>query len=518
MYRGFLFVLVSFAQLIAVFSAAKESFNLVSSDGAIQSATRVGNFLSSKVGSTDVRVVGVLDCNDQGCAVLNRVFGTDLEAMKDGGINLGVSRGGEASAAAVLYGSFQEMFSDKFCGSKAADFFAATCNTVCVMLPGGEDALDAFANYDQVVRRVIARAGENAGERLSLILAISGDVGEELEAILTSKVASIFAETVESKSFSSLDDLLEVTIVASGDAVTRSLSENSQTVAAMPEQFVDKWVDVASRIPKAILSASERESLYLVEDAYSSGIAQSEAVMNQWRSRVNEGKIVENFGKRVEALNEDVKKSFFAKTLGSRVVRDRADRAALLTMNIKSTAETLMKQQVTYLQASTTENLKRALVNVMRNGGDTDAEEKAVRVATYDFRTKIGQLESESLGLDAKIAIGEMSSMLQKTMKDYPESNLARLESLRQMDKKAKKPRKKKARAVNIGLNLVGMLRPPGYGNLQGFAGYSTSAFGLPLDLLLGVQNDGDSPEVMGDDREHPILRLQPKVHFDIDV
>jgi hypothetical protein len=41
---------------------------------------------------------------------------------------------------------------------------------------------------------------------------------------------------------------------------------------------------------------------------------------------------------------------------------------------------------------------------------------------------------------------------------------------------------------------------------------------GLPLDLLLGVQNDGDSPEVMGEDREYPILRMQPKVHFDLDL
>lgn len=48
----------------------------------------------------------------------------------------------------------------------------------------------------------------------------------------------------------------------------------------------------------------------------------------------------------------------------------------------------------------------------------------------------------------------------------------------------------------NIALNLVGMLRPPGLGNLQGFVGYATSLLGLPLDLMLGVHNDGESPEV----------------------
>eukprot|EP01035_Chromulina_nebulosa_P018117 gene18117-23771_t len=62
------------------------------------------------------------------------------------------------------------------------------------------------------------------------------------------------------------------------------------------------------------------------------------------------------------------------------------------------------------------------------------------------------------------------------------------------------------------------MFRPPGYGNLQGYANYATSLAGLPFDLLFGVQNDGESPEIIGEDREFPILRLQPKINFDIDL
>jgi hypothetical protein len=56
--------------------------------------------------------------------------------------------------------------------------------------------------------------------------------------------------------------------------------------------------------------------------------------------------------------------------------------------------------------------------------------------------------------------------------------------------------RKGLAKALGVSLSLVGMLRPPGFGNLQGFVGYATSLLGLPLDLMVGVQNDGDSPEV----------------------
>ena len=70
---------------------------------------------------------------------------------------------------------------------------------------------------------------------------------------------------------------------------------------------------------------------------------------------------------------------------------------------------------------------------------------------------------------------------------------------MRSMDKLVKKPKKKKGkRAINFVLSLVGMLRPPGYGNLQGFVGYSgLSMFGVPVETLLGVQNDGDAPEVI---------------------
>jgi hypothetical protein len=59
-----------------------------------------------------------------------------------------------------------------------------------------------------------------------------------------------------------------------------------------------------------------------------------------------------------------------------------------------------------------------------------------------------------------------------------------------------------------VSLSLVGMLRPPGFGNLQGFVGYATSLLGLPLDLLLGVQNDGDSPEVSKCGRNDAVLSL----------
>ena len=94
-------------------------------------------------------------------------------------------------------------------------------------------------------------------------------------------------------------------------------------------------------------------------------------------------------------------------------------------------------------------------------------------------------------------------SILQLLASDFPETAAARLEEVRKVEKSTKRPPKTKGqKIVNIGLNLVGMLRPPGFGNLQGFFGYSTGFLGLPLELLLGVQNDGDTPEVRERERE----------------
>ena len=96
-------------------------------------------------------------------------------------------------------------------------------------------------------------------------------------------------------------------------------------------------------------------------------------------------------------------------------------------------------------------------------------------------------------------------SILQLLASDFPETAAARLEEVRKVEKSTKRPPKTKGqKIVNIGLNLVGMLRPPGFGNLQGFFGYSTGFLGLPLELLLGVQNDGDTPEVR--ERERDVL------------
>lgn len=222
-------------------------------------------------------------------------------------------------------------------------------------------------------------------------------------------------------------------------------------------------------------------------------------MVSQWQSRVGDGKLVGKFGDRVQQLLESVRKSYNARTVGTLTVRDRADRARQLDLYLATAASELFRQQLENLQASTTSKFRKALVKLAASPGGLQQEEEQqeLRKALFDLLTATSDLEVESLGLSGAALQTQVSTALQTLVTEFPETAAARLEEIRKIEKNTKKPPKRKGqRAVNIGLNLVGMLRPPGFGNLQGFMGYSTGFMGLPLELLLGVQNDGDSPEV----------------------
>ena len=261
----------------------------------------------------------------------------------------------------------------------------------------------------------------------------------------------------------------------------------------------DCFFDPSTSSFRQLCVQSQRQSLLNVEAAYTSGIAQIESMVGQWQSRTGDGKIVGKFGERVQLLLDSVRKSYNARTVGTLTVRDRAERALQLDLYLATAVGELFRQQLESLQAATSIKFRKALVKLAssREGLQPEEEQQALRKALFDLRAETSDLEVESLGLSSATLHTQVSTALQALLTEFPETAAARLEEVRKVEKNTKRPPKRKGqRAVNIGLNLVGMLRPAGFGNLQGFMGYSTLFAGLPLELLLGVQNDGDSPEV----------------------
>lgn len=263
----------------------------------------------------------------------------------------------------------------------------------------------------------------------------------------------------------------------------------------------------------------EKQSLFRIESAFTLGLSQIQFSASEWQKRVSvSGKIVGKFAERVRALLKSVTTAYKQRTAGTITLRERNRRAVELKENLKQIATSLFNQQFAILQTKTNQKLRASLLNLPEL--TKEAESQVLRNVLFDFKVALGDLEVDELGLKLTPSlISEISTKLQAVAAELPETPAAKLLEIKKIENLAKSQKKKKgARSVSVALNLVGMLRPPGYGNLQGFVNYATSLAGLPLELLMGFQNDGDSPEIMGEDREYPLLRLQPKIHFDIDA
>lgn len=197
---------------------------------------------------------------------------------------------------------------------------------------------------------------------------------------------------------------------------------------------------------------------------------------------------------------QSVSDSFLKKTTGTLVVRDRTERLERLNNYIANAARALFQQQLVIVSDDVTRRFQKELMALAAAGAQSGEEEQQlVRKALFGFQTMVADLEVDSLGLKAGSLQTELADELQKIVAEFPDSPSAKLVALKKMDREVQRPRKKGKgpRGVNLALSLVGMLRPPGQGSLQGFCVYNTALFGLPFDILMGVQNDGDSAEVL---------------------
>jgi hypothetical protein len=248
--------------------------------------------------------------------------------------------------------------------------------------------------------------------------------------------------------------------------------------------------------------------------AFSGGLAHAEVIINQWQSRVANGNIVGKFSERVNSLLKSLKTDFNKRTAGSLMLREKNDRLKKIINYVRTIATSIFRQQLSILETRTINKFRKTLIQIAASSPPSEKdkaedpslnrgkEQQALRDAVFDFKASVADLESEELGFSSAETILLLTESLETILKEFPESAAYKLEEIKKLIKETKKPKpkKKKSRAFNIALNLVGMLRPPGFGNLQGFIGYATKIYtkyqDIPLDLMLGFQNDGDSPEV----------------------
>eukprot|EP01041_Mallomonas_annulata_P000347 gene347-619_t len=517
--------------------AVASQLQLVTSESSFKSASQISTFLGSAPSALkgSCPVVSLINCGADGITLANNILKTTVDSSPDG-ICLALS-----DSSAVLYSSYDNMFGPNYCGAKAADYCESVSGCVCVSLPSA-DLEENIRSHDQIFRRLLWKTCIQK-KKLKLVILIDttkSAVKDESDLIksinlrineISNDVSSEFLSGSEN-----IQGLLDISIFTvdstseDKDAINNIRSTILDTnepsnISALPSRLSEAWTQISTTTLKPILNPAQRASLFQVEAAYAAALTQSETAINQWRQRINQGKIVSKFGDRAKQLITGIQKTFFDRTTGTLVVRERAEKAQLLVQNIRVAVAGLFQQQLAIVESDIIANFKRSLLKLMRTTTPDqfiENQPQVLRDTMYSFQTLVTELEGaeRSLGLDASPVQKELTSALEEIAKEFPESTAARLEALKSMDKQVKKPKRKKGKkAINFAINLVGMFRPPGYANLQGFVGYQgLSLFGIPVETLLGVQNDGDAPEIVGEDREHPLLRLQPKVHFDIDL
>jgi hypothetical protein len=147
-----------------------------------------------------------------------------------------------------------------------------------------------------------------------------------------------------------------------------------------------------------------------------------------------------------------------------------------------------------------------------------DANAASLRKQALIFETIADDLQVPALGLTKDKAVRDVTPKLNDALDAFPDSPAAKLKrtqsTLRVINKQRKTPGK---RSFDVGVDLVAMLRPDGFGSLQGFAMYQ-----LPggHSLTFGVQNDADDPAVIAQfgGVRPPLLRFQPKLRFDVEL
>ena len=129
----------------------------------------------------------------------------------------------------------------------------------------------------------------------------------------------------------------------------------------------------------------------------------------------------------------------------------------------------------------------------------------------------MGDMEVPALGLTKEKAARELAAKLNDAYEAFPDSAAAKLKRTRQVNKVVNKEKEPGQRAISFGLDLVAMLRPDGFGSLQGYAGYQ-----LPggNSITFGVHNDADDPQVISQfgGVRPPLLRVQPKLRINAEL
>lgn len=376
-----------------------------------------------------------------------------------------------------------------------------------------------------------------APAKQAIILYVDGPVSPSAEKEIKAEVLCLFsAAAAENKDFPSFDKVYDLEIVSSqaqtGKELLSAASDKAKSLERPSAALGSALIEANTKIQGSQLASGGMDppqiasAFVTIGDAHSRQARSARARFASWRSRVSRGLLVDGFGREAAYLRQKTLSTFDAETLSAAGLPSaaayRSEMRKQLQSLVDSAINDIYNEQVLNLEKTTTKRLRAQLLRNVKNNDVGEAEKTietnaiALRTAAYDFETAMEDLEVPVMGLSKEKAVRSMSAKLNDELMTFPDSAAAKLKRAKQVKKAVSKERKPSQRAIDFGLDLVAMLRPDGFGSLQGFAGYQLGG----NSLTFGVHNDADDPQVISQfgGVRPPLLRVQPKLRVDVEL
>mmetsp|Transcript_10441 Transcript_10441/g.21987 ORF Transcript_10441/g.21987 Transcript_10441/m.21987 type:complete len:541 (-) Transcript_10441:1612-3234(-) len=373
----------------------------------------------------------------------------------------------------------------------------------------------------------------------ALILCVKSSSEDSLDALLAQEVRALFeataAETKESNT--SFDDLYDVKVVsvtseaeasetlATAKSVASAIASSamSETVLASALQEANERIKESGIASVALDPPHIAHAFVAVSNAHVKQSRSARAKIASWKSRAARGLWAENFGTDAEAMRKRILSSFDSETLVAAglplVASYRLEMRTQLASLVDSSIVELFEAQVTNLEKRT---LKRLGSQLLKKFDVTPIEDvpsenaAAIRAAMFSFDNIMSELEVPSLSLTKVKPCRDMESKLTDEVINFGDSPAAQIKRTKKVTQVVSKEKKPGQRSVDMGLDLVTVLRPDGFGSLQGFASYQLGG----NSFTFGIHNDADDPATISQfgGVRPPLLRIQPKLRVDVEM
>ena len=373
------------------------------------------------------------------------------------------------------------------------------------------------------------------GRQLSVVAAVHDDeaapwVGEEIEAMLTQAIAADIASACAGD-LSWTSSVEAISVDADATRLAQAVEDRCLGAAdvcdsaeAAASLMAASWDE--SRATVSIEDVSD----FVCDSAASRARDSAQAAFGRWRRDVDDGRLApRGWATECADLVRDLLQRYSDETVGYWTYPGRsARRSALETFLVDEVKRCHLKQ----LETASSRRLRRLRASLERTAahhpnGDLDPNDAAKLVADAEtaFDLDAARCEVPPLGLlatDQRAAFRDAAQRLATNFAETPAAQLLATKAeqrraraaTKRADQTVSKQRPRKPPSLSYALQLVGMLRPRGYGNLQGFCNYAIG----PHSILFGYSDDRDVAGDMSVSDDIPLLRFQPKLTLDLDL